>query len=188
MEVAILLGSVRKGRQSHKVAYYLQHLLEKRNLGTELIDLSEDSLPIFGEQSVQSVQVDKVIRDIGERLGRADAIVLVTPEYHGSFSGALKNALDYYWEEFQKKPIGVVTVSAGRMGGINASTQLQHVILSLGGYPLPLKLLVPEVQTAFDTGLLPTRDGIAKSAIKFLDEFTWFAEAITEKKQSTVPF
>ena len=186
MEVAILLGSVRKGRQSHKVAYYVKELLDKRNVQTDLIDLGEYPLPIFGEQSIQSAQAKKVINEIGYRLGKADALLFVTPEYHGSFSGVLKNALDYYWEEFQRKPIGVVTTSAGRMGGINASTQLQHVILSLGGYPLPLKLLIPEIQNTFDANLSPFRESVANSANKFLDEFSWFAEAITMKKQSTV--
>lgn len=184
MKVTIVLGSIRKGRQSHKVAYFLQKKLTERAIETDLIDLAETPLPIFGANSQYSYSLEDNIIGIINRLQKADALVLVTPEYHGSFSGVLKNALDHFWIEFGKKPIGVVTTYSGRMGGINASTQLQHVILSLGAYPLPLKFLVPHIQTAFDTSLIPLSDSISSSADKFLDEFLWFAEAIAAKKKA----
>jgi NAD(P)H-dependent FMN reductase len=109
-------------------------------------------------------------------------MILVSPEYHGSFSGVLKNALDFYWAEFKKKPIGVVTTGSGKMGGINASTQMQHVILSLGAYPLPTKLLIPEIQHAFNDQYEPLREDIIKNSDRFLNEFTWFANAIVVAK------
>ena len=183
MKTAILSGSVRNGRHSHKIAYYLERQLEDRGIKADLIDLRENPLPVFGEPTGQNDQLPGHVRDLGRRLDQADAILLVTPEYHGSFSGALKNALDYFWSEFSKKPIGVATASAGRMGGINASTQLQHVILSLGAYALPAKLIVPEISNAFyDESYEPRNERIIKSTNKFLDEFLWLAEAVYLKK------
>ncbi|MEX0771942.1 MAG: NADPH-dependent FMN reductase [Balneolales bacterium] len=183
MKVAILTGSVRNERQSHKVAYYLEQQLKERSIETDLIDLRENPLPVFEDPSGQYADLPDHIRELGDRLGQADALLLVTPEYHGSFSGVMKNALDYFWSEFSKKPIGVATASAGRMGGINASTQLQHVILSLGAYPLPGKLIVPEVQNAFyDESYEPQNERIIKSTNKFLDEFIWLVEAVYQKK------
>jgi NAD(P)H-dependent FMN reductase len=182
MKVTIVLGSARKGRQSHKIAHYLQHQLAARAVETDLIDLAEDRLPLLED----SLGFEELIQKIGARLAAADALIFVTPEYHGSFSGVLKNALDYFWAEFQRKPIGVATVSSGRLGGINASTQLQHVILSLGAYPLPLKLLVPEIHNAFEASSNQLNDTITESARKFLDEFLWFAEAIADKKMQEV--
>jgi azobenzene reductase len=186
MKVAILLGSVRRGRNSHRAAYYIRKLLDERNIESDLIDLAENPLPVFEDMAGYSTQLDETIKDISTRLHEAEAIIFVTPEYHGSFSGVLKNAVDYFWSEFQKKPIGVVATSAGRMAGINASTQLQHVILSLGAYPLPLKLLIPEIQKAFDDSFNPLINSIANSARKFLDEFLWLAEAITNQKKEKV--
>lgn len=179
MKVVILLGSIRKGRQSYKLAYYLQKRLIDKGIQTELIDLARKPLPVFGQEEGDNSNVEY----IGDQLQQSDAIIFVTPEYHGSFSGVLKNAIDYYWSEFQKKPIGVATASAGRMGGINASTQLQHVILSLGAYPLPLKLLVPEIYKTFDDSFNSLSENTTKSAKKFLDEFLWFTEAIVNKKE-----
>lgn len=183
MKVAILLGSVRKGRQSHKLGYYINKQLKKRGAFTDLIDLAELRLPIYG---TGEEDIDVNALEIGARLMKAEAIILITPEYHGSFSGALKNALDYFGDEFRKKAVGIVAASSGRMGGINASTQLQHVVSSMGGYPVPLKLLVPDIQNAFTPLLEPTNERIAKMTSDFLTEFTWFAEAIAEKRKAVV--
>jgi azobenzene reductase len=182
MKITIVAGSARIGRQSHKAAYYLEKLVQKRTTEVDLIDLGKEALPILEERAGQHPELPDKIQAISKRLNEADALIFVTPEYHGSFSGVLKNALDYFWAEFHRKPIGVVAVSAGKMGGINASTQLQHVILSLGGFPLPLKLLVPEIQNAFDEDFKPLIDGIDKRANKFLDELLWLADAVYQKK------
>lgn len=185
MKVTILLGSVRSGRQSHKAAYYVERALEERGIETDLIDLAKFPLPILGVSDENDPKTKKNIEEISGRLKAAHALIFVTPEYHGSLSGVLKNAIDHFWEEFRKKPVGVVAASAGRMAGINASTQLQHVILSLGAFPVPLKLLVPEIHNAFDEEFLPQNEKIVTSAKNFLDEFLWFADALVQKKNTT---
>lgn len=184
MKIAILLGSTRIGRQSHKIARYVDGALRARGVTTDLIDLAEDPLPILEDRAGRTPQLQAKIDGLSARLHRADAMVFVTPEYHGSFSGVLKNALDYFWEEFGRKPIGVVAVASGKLGGINASTQLQHVVLSLGGFALPTKLLVPEVQNVFDESLQIKNEGVVKETTRFLDEYLWFARAIVQAKQA----
>ncbi len=183
MKVVIISGSVRTGRQSQKAAQYLQKELILKGISTETIDLAEYSLPIMEERITRDPEAPAAALEISEKLKTAAAIILVTPEYHGSFSGVLKNALDYFGPEFTKKVVGVVTVSGGKMGGINASVQLQHVILSMGAFPLPQKLLVGEIQNAFDEELKPKTELLAKQAGKFIEEFTWFAEAINSAKK-----
>lgn len=180
MKIALIIGSVRTGRQSHKIAYYVEKILHKRNIETDVIDLLKQPLPIYGTL-LDSVSGEN-IKSLAERLSEADSIILITPEYHGSFSGVLKNTLDHFWSEFRKKPIGVVATSMGKLGGINASTQLQHVILSLGAYALPVKLLVPEIHLAFDESFNTQNENIIKRTSRFLDEFLWLAEAVSQKK------
>ncbi len=182
MKVVILVGTVRAGRQSQKAALYLQKEFIKRNIETKLIDLLEYSLPIMEERLTRNANPPEAAKKIGEQLKNADAIVLITPEYHGSFSGALKNALDYFGPEFARKSVGVVTASGGKLGGINASVQLQHVVLSMGAYPLPQKLIVPEIQNAFDEEMNPTTELLRKQSDKFIEEFIWFSHAINSAK------
>lgn len=182
MKCAIILGSIRIGRQSHRIAYYLERKLRERGIDVIMIDLAEHPLPMMEEDNGTLRSQADDISIIGSQLKEADSMILVSPEYHGSFSGVLKNALDFYWAEFKKKPIGVVTTGSGKMGGINASTQMQHVVLSLGAYPLPTKLLIPEIQYAFNDQYDPLREDIIKNTDRFLNEFTWFANAIVRAK------
>lgn len=182
MKVAILLGSIRIGRQTHKIAYYVEEKLKERGVDTVMIDLADHPLPFMDERAGRLASHNGEIAAMGVQLKDADAILLVSPEYHGSFTGVLKNALDYYWSEFARKPMGVIATGSGKMGGINASTQLQHVILSLGAYPLPFKLLVPEIQHAFDDDMQPLREDVVKNTKRFVDEFAWFANAIVQHK------
>ncbi|HET9278152.1 MAG TPA: NADPH-dependent FMN reductase [Flavitalea sp.] len=182
MKCAIILGSIRIGRQSHRIAYYLEKKLRERGIDVIMIDLAEHPLPMMEEDNGRLRSPADDISIVGAKLKEADSMILVSPEYHGSFSGVLKNALDFYWAEFKKKPIGVVTTGSGKMGGINASTQMQHVVLSLGAYPLPTKLLIPEIQYAFNDQYEPLREDIIKNSDRFLNEFTWFANAIVVAK------
>jgi NAD(P)H-dependent FMN reductase len=182
MKCAIILGSIRIGRQSHRIAYYLENKIRQRGMDVTMIDLAEHPLPMMEEDNGRLRSPADDISIIGTQLKEADSMILVSPEYHGSFSGVLKNALDFYWAEFKKKPIGVVTTGSGKMGGINASTQMQHVVLSLGAFPLPTKLLIPEIQHAFNEQFEPLREDIIKNTERFLNDFTWFANAIVNAK------
>ena len=182
MRVAILLGAVRKGRQSHKATRFVARLLKEREIETDLIDLAKHPLPVFGTAEKTDSKTEKTIKTIGSRLDMADALIFATPEYQGSFSGALKNALDYYRPEFNRKPIGVVAISSGKFGGINAVTQLQHVILSLGAFPMPTRFLVPEVDLSFNDLNETGNKQIIARANKFIREFLWFASALYQKK------
>jgi len=182
MKIAILLGSVREGRQTHKIAYYVQKKLVERGHEVLMLDLGTEPVPLMNERYGRAENQPAEITALAEKFKQADAIVLVSPEYHGSFTGVLKNALDYYWKEFERKPMGVIATGSGRMGGINASTQLQHIILSMGAYPVPYKLLVPQIQHAFDEQMQPVQPELVKSAERFLDEFLWFANAITQAR------
>lgn len=182
MKIAILIGSSRIGRQSHKIAYYLEKEIHRRDLYVDVIDLGKRTSIVPAEVANPYPGLWEEVHDLSERVQRADALIFVTPEYHGSFSGVLKNTLDSLGREFYRKPIGVVTVSSGKMGGLAAVAQLQHVILSIGAFALPAKLLVPDVNTAFDEHFNLVNERTNKSALKFIDEYLWLAEAVCDKK------
>jgi NAD(P)H-dependent FMN reductase len=88
--------------------------------------------------------------EFSEKIARADSVVIVTPEYNNGYPGVLKNALDYLLPEYKRKPIGIVTVSAGGFGGINCLAQLRLVTLGMGAFPIPAALTISRVQDSFD--------------------------------------
>ena len=184
MNIVIISGSTRIGRLSHRATVELGKRMAKRGISAEIIDLAEYRLPIL-ENVANKNTTNAHIQAFAKKLNEADAMIFVSPEYHGSYSGALKNALDYVWKEFAKKPIGVVTATTGKFGGVNASTQMQLLILSLGAFPMPYKLLVPFVDEVFNENGELIDEGTAKSFEKFITDFMWFAEALVAKKQES---
>ncbi|TAH21446.1 MAG: NADPH-dependent oxidoreductase [Cytophagales bacterium] len=183
MNIVIISGSTRTGRLSHQATVELHRRMALQGISAEIIDLAEYNLPMLEDTASKHKNPPPLLATFAQKLDAADAMVFVSPEYHGSYSGALKNALDYVWKEFSKKPIGVVTATTGKFGGINASTQMQLLILSLGAFPMPYKLLVPDVDKAFDASGTLTNETTAKSFEKFISEFMWFAKAIVAPKK-----
>ena len=185
MKITILLGSVREGRKTHRAAFYVEKKLRERGVETDLIDLAEEYLPMYGAANENEEEKAR-IESVGERLRKGEAIIFVSPEYQDSFSGVLKNAIDHYLPEFHRKAIGVVTVSSGKMAGINASIHLQLVILGVGAYPLPYKLLIPHISNSLDDQSEPQNETVVKMTEKFLSEFLWFADALAKKRNEIV--
>lgn len=183
LNLAIIIGSVRTGRQSHKAAYYLEKKFAgHKNINVKVIDLIKYEIPILEERLEQTQNPPAAVKEAAEILEHSDAIILVSPEYNSGISGALKNFLDYFFKEITRKPIGVVTTSGGKFGGINASHELQKLILAFGSYPMPKKMLVPVIQEAFDNDYNVLNEKIAKVAEDFMNEFIWFANTITNGK------
>src|SRR5262249_59086950 len=114
-------------------------------------------LPIMADRLSQLDPPPPGARDFSARLAGADGLLIVTPEYKGGYPGALKNAFDYLDAGiFRRKPIAIVTVSAGGFGGVNCLAQLRQVCLAMGGPPIPEALPVSHVREAFDEqGALP---------------------------------
>ncbi len=184
MKIVVISGSVRIGRETHRVAEYLTTKLnEYQTADIHLIDLMNYPLPIMEETYGSLETLPQGLTELQGLLHQADAMVWVSPEYHGTCTGALKNMLDYFWVEFHRKPIGVAAAATGRMGGINASTSMQQLVLSIGGYAMPLKLIVPYVDVAFDVDGVPVEADVEQGFVDFAGEFLWFAEAIVAKKR-----
>jgi NAD(P)H-dependent FMN reductase len=186
MNIAIISASTRLGRQTHKAALGLHKYLQQfENVQPVLADLLQYKIPLFEETLMRHPDPSDALRDLGAILARADAMLFVTPEYNGSYSPALKNAVDHYNKtEFARKAVGIVTVTTGSMGGVRAGLALQHLILALFAYPTPQMLLVPSVQTKFDEAGNLLDPAFEKNIANFMKEFLWLAEAVHEKKKS----
>ena len=100
MKIAIIVGSIRLNRQSIKVGKYLSGLLDRMNVNHTLLDLIDYPFPVMEERFRFLDEPAEWMTSFGNTLDEADGIIIVTPEYNGSYSGALKNALDYFKPEY----------------------------------------------------------------------------------------
>jgi len=184
--IPVILGSTRRNRESAKVAgFALASLHNIQCVSTELIDLKELNLPIMEERLRFRSDPPLQVNDFSNKINRADAIVIVTPEYNSGYPGVLKNALDYLKEEYRRKPFGIITVSSAWSGGILCLAALRQVILHLGGVPIPAILPVPQVQEAFDDEGNPRDQRFRDHAKSYFDELLWFTEALATQRKRT---
>lgn len=99
--------------------------------------------------------------------------LIVSPEHNGSYPGSLKNSMDYFFKEYEGKVFGIISVSAGVLGGVNAVKSLQQYVLTLQGVVFLKFLITPQVHDLFSNGVL-TDESYAKLMDKFLQSFLSF--------------
>jgi NAD(P)H-dependent FMN reductase len=182
MRIEIVSGSPRENSITKRVALHLQQALK---IATEheigFIDLKEWNLPPLQSVFVSVGKTPAAYKTLAERIFKADAFILVSPEYNGSYSPALKNLLDHFPKQHHK-PFGIVTASPGGMGGIRAAQQIQLLVGALFGIASPYMLIVPQVDKKFDTSGALTDESFAHSVHNFITEFLWLSENITIKE------
>lgn len=182
MRIEIISGSPRTASVTRRLALHLKNWISQHTSHeVDIIDMKDWTIP-----PVQSVWVapDKApleFQPLAQRIFEADAYILVTPEYNGSYSPALKNLLDHFPKRHHK-PFGIVTASPGAMGGMRASQQLLLLVPALFGIVSPYMLVTPAVDKKFspDGDLLD--EGFQNAVHNFTTEFLWLAEKVVDEK------
>ncbi|GGK74005.1 NADPH-dependent FMN reductase [Rufibacter glacialis] len=177
MKLVVVSGSARPQRQSHQVALEVGKRLEEKGHTVHLLDVRELNFPLLEAIFDKTPTPSEKMKETSAAIAQSEGLLLVSPEYNGSYSGALKNTLDYFYKEYSHKPFGIVGVSSGMLGGINAAKSLQQYALALKGIVLPNVLLTPKVQTLFQEGQL-IDTAYAGRLDEFLNDFLWLSQAI----------
>ena len=129
IKVAIVIGSTRPGRKAETVARWVYEIAKKRrDADFELVDIKDFRLPLLDEALPPSMgqYSQPHTKAWAAKVASFDAFVFVTPEYNHGPSGALKNAIDYLYGEWNNKAAGFV--SCGSAGGARAVEQLRLVM------------------------------------------------------------
>ncbi|GGD73816.1 NADPH-dependent FMN reductase [Paenibacillus nasutitermitis] len=157
MKIVILAGSTRMGATSTRAASYAARLIEEQGHEVTMVDLHTHRLPLYC--SDDEIQPDEVL-SLRQAVLEANAVVLSTPEYHGSISGALKNALDFLSsEQFDSKPVLSIS-SAGGAVGVNSLQHLQTIVRNVHGINCPEWISLGGVQREFDADGVPVTQGV----------------------------
>lgn len=129
MKVGIVIGSTRPGRKAEAVARWVHGIAAtRRDAQFELVDIQEFHLPLLDEAlpPMMGQYAHAHTKAWAAAIAACDAFVFVTPEYNHATSGALKNAIDYLFAEWNNKSAGFV--SYGSAGGARAVEQLRLVL------------------------------------------------------------
>lgn len=182
MKIEILSGSPRQNSTTVRVALHLQQALrENTEHEIGLIDLREHHLPPLQQVFMAPHLAPEKHQVLAKRMFEAQAFILVTPEYNGSYTPDLKNLLDHFPKQGHKV-FGLVTASPGALGGMRAAMQLQQLVFALFGIGSPHMLVTPQVDKKFDSDGNLADAGFQKSIDLFLKEFLWLADKVVEEK------
>ena len=179
MLIRIISSSIRKGRNSHRVALFFQQFINDDGRATaEIIELQHYNFPIFEERLQYLDNAPADVRQFAEQVRSADGILIVTPEYNGGYPASLKNAIDLLYPEWKRKPIALATVSDGPFAGTQVMTSLLFSLWKIGALMVPAMYAVPKVTEAYDeNGNATDAAGTGKRAKRFIDELLWCMEA-----------
>jgi NAD(P)H-dependent FMN reductase len=185
--IAIISGSTRTQRHSHRVALYLNTHFSALGFEAALIDLAEFQLPMFEETIDKQENPPESLKQVYKMLQQADAMIFVSPEYNGGYTPALKNMVDHFPKStFYRKPLGVVSVSTGSLGGMRGALQMQALATAIYAIPVAQLLLVPQVIHKFDEAGALTDQAFKRNIEVFTTEFVWLTEAVTLAKSKVL--
>lgn len=181
LKVLVILGSVRRGRMSDRVATFVMHrLAAATDVSADLVDLRVLDLPIMEERLGRIDPPPAGVPELGAAIECADALVVVTPEYNHGYPGVLKNALDYFYAQYKRTPVALVTVSDGGHGGVNAWAQLVTVFTQMGAIVLPDTVAVSYVGKSFAEDGTPLEPAYVRRTDRMIAELIWLARRLNK--------
>jgi NAD(P)H-dependent FMN reductase len=124
-------GSTRQGSYSTQALKIALEHAKKHGAEVRLLELSKIVLPLYDPSAPASKEVERAAEDIAW----ADAFILASPDYHGSISGALKNFLDHFYEEFAGKVFGYIVASHEK--GLTVMDQMRTAVRQCYGWSMP---------------------------------------------------
>ncbi|MFF0466461.1 NADPH-dependent FMN reductase [Micromonospora zamorensis] len=174
LSIAVIIGSTREGRAGDRVtSWFTEQAARHDDLAVTVVDLCEYDFP-----ASYPAEPTASIRAFVREVGRADAFVVVTPEYNHSFPAPLKQAIDYAYDEWQAKPVGFVSYGC-RSTGRYAVDQLRTVFTALHA------MTVRDVVGIDLLGGEPTpqcTDELRRDASVLLDQLRWWGLALRDAR------
>jgi NAD(P)H-dependent FMN reductase len=184
--LAIIIGSTRQGRFGPRVARWFAALAREHGaFAVDVIDLAEADLPSILTDDAGDRR--DAVDDYRRRLERADAFVVVTPEYNHGYPASLKQAIDLAYTEWRAKPVAFVSYG-GMSGGLRAVEQLRQVFAELHATTVRNLVSLHNPWTFFDDGAGVHEPPGADAAAKvMLNELEWWAVALRNAR-GAVPY
>ncbi len=176
--IPVILGTTRQGRMSAHAAELIRNELSKRlAIDTELIDIAKLSLPT--QDAGQAIKDPR----FAAAMNKADALVLVVPEYNHGIPGLLKHVLDSCLKEYIHKAVGIAGVSAGPFGGARAIENLLPVLRELGLVTIFWDVNFSNVQKTFSRQGKLLDETFIRRIEKFLNELIWMAKTLRHGRE-----
>jgi len=170
--IPVILGTPRKGRLSeHAARFVVQEVGKRDGVETELIDIRDLPLRMDEGEDIKDPQFSATMM-------RADALIIVAPEYNHGIPGLLKHVLDTNLKEYIHKAVGICGVSAGPFGGTRVVQNMLPIMRELGLVTIFWDGNFSNVQNVFDASGQLLEQAYVRRLDKFLKELIWMAKVL----------
>jgi NAD(P)H-dependent FMN reductase len=132
LNVLAVVGSLQRESVTRAVIHHVAGQLRAAGCDVDVLDFEKEPLALYNPDTAHDLPG---YADLQARVERADAIILGTPDYHGSISGAMKNFLDHFWREFAGRLFA--TIVASHEKGLTVTDQLRTVARQCYAWTLP---------------------------------------------------
>lgn len=183
MKIVVILGSIRKVRRGERVAKWLMPQLSKiKEAEFELLDLRDYPLPFYAEDnspdSLENGYSNAVATKWAVKIGEADAFIIITTEYNHGPAAVLKNALDYVYDEWNKKPVTFVSYATGAGAGIRAVEQLREITVELQMAPMQAAVHISHLLDTLDENGNLLKGHYNERVVTVVEQLLWWAKAL----------
>jgi len=188
--IGIIVGTTREGRFADTPLNWLVEIARKRgDAEFEVVDLRDYPMPFFEEKGSPFYvpPANDVARKWAEKIDSLDGYVFITAEYNHSVSGVLKNALDYVYREFNRKP--ATFLSYGGSGGTRAVEHLRHILaeLQVASLKWNVALGMTEMLGIMREGkTMADYPYLVETAEKMLDDLVWWTDALLDARKAAL--
>lgn len=192
LKIAVIISSTRDTRFADKPAQWIYDLASQReDLEVELVDLRDFDLPFFNERASNAWVPTQDPKALAwqKKVAQFDGYIFVVAEYNRSITGALKNALDQAYVEWNRK--AAAYLGYGSVGGARAIEHLRNISVELQMAPVRSGVHIGgsdfyAVHTAFGNQPMSAIEGaILPSAKDMLDQLTWWTRATKTAREQT---
>lgn len=186
MNIAVIYGSTRTKRRGIRLAKFVVKKLGEKGHKVDLVDPMVDKFPFLDKMySEYEGKAPEVLEKVHKIFDSADAFVFVSAEYNHSVPPALKNIIDHYSDEYEKKVSAIVSYSKGPFAGFRGAMALRPILSEIGTVSIPTIFGVSNIEESFDEKGNPKEDAYNRRIEKFISELEWFSSALKEKREKS---
>lgn len=178
----VISATNRKGSYSLKVSKIVQKIYQDMNEPCKVLDLRTISFEDILDDPYPKKLPEK-INKVVDRVAQSSSLVIVCPEYNGSFPGIFKFFLDHWRfpESFEYKPVCLIGIGSGRFGGLRPVEHLENLFTYRKSFISPSKVLISKIESVVQNGEI--RDEIVFNLLtKQAKDFSLFTKALKTEK------
>lgn len=164
-KIVTISGSLRQHSLNSELIEMIANQFNALNIDTFTTPTSKLEIPIFNHDLVLSEKLKQGLLEYKNILKSCDGIIISSPEYNGSITGALKNFIDWLSRDinpFLEKKVGLMSVSSGQFGGIRGIMHLRDIMFKLGAFIYPRDICISKKNNT----------NYSEHQLKLIQEFT----------------